>query len=246
VPEPLFLDGLTALLQADQAWVPNAESGALYIRPVLFSEDPSVRVKPAEVFRFLVFAFPFGRYFAAPLDVLVTEQYVRAFPGGTGDIKPAGNYAGTVVAEREARATGFDTVLWLDGVERRYVEECGVMNVFFVIADEVVTPSLDGTILPGVTRDSVLTLLRDAGYRTIERRIAMEEILAAHDQGHLAEAFGTGTAAVVSAIRRIRHRDRTIELPPVESRTVGPPIRERLVAIATGRAPDLHHWVTSL
>jgi branched-chain amino acid aminotransferase len=246
VPEQLFLDGLTALLEADRAWVPHAESGALYIRPVLFSEDPSVRVKPAEVFRFLIFAFPFGRYFAAPLDVLVTEEYVRAFPGGTGDVKPAGNYAGAVLAEREARAGGFDTVLWLDGVERRYVEECGVMNVFFVIADQVVTPSLDGTILPGVTRDSVLTLLRDAGYRTVERRIAIEEILAAHDRGRLAEAFGTGTAAVVSAIRRIRYRDRTIELPPVESRTVGPSIRDRLVAIATGRAPDPHQWVTSL
>jgi branched-chain amino acid aminotransferase len=246
VPEQMFLDGLTELLRRDEEWVPPAADGALYVRPVLFSDDPSVRVKPADTCRFVIFTFPFGPYYSAPVDALVTETYVRAFPGGTGDIKPAGNYAGALLADRDARAAGFDTVLWLDGIERRYVEECGVMNVFFVIDDEVVTPSLDGTILPGVTRDSVIALLRDAGLRVSERRVAIDELVAAHSDGRLAEAFGTGTAAVVSPIRRIRYRDDTLELPPVESRTVGPTVRDRLVAIATGRAPDPHHWVITL
>lgn len=246
VPESLFLEGLAELLRVDREWVPPAGAGALYIRPFLFSDDASVRVKPGDRFRFVIFTFPFGAYYSAPVDALVSERYVRAFPGGTGDIKPAGNYAGAMLADREAKEAGYDTVLWLDGRERRYIEECGVMNVFFVIGDEVVTPALDGTIMPGVTRDSVLTLLRDAGHAVSERRVAIEEIVAAHDQGRLAEAFGTGTAAVVSAIRRIRYRDRTIELPPVDARTVGPPLRERLVAIAGGRAPDPHRWVVSL
>lgn len=246
VPEPLFLEGLAELLRVDRDWVPPAGEGALYIRPFLFSDDASVRVKPGDRFRFVIFTFPFGSYYSAPVDALVSERYVRAFPGGTGDIKPAGNYAGAMLADREAREAGFDTVLWLDGLERRYVEECGVMNVFFVIGDEVVTPALDGTIMPGVTRDSVLTLLRDAGQAVSERRVAIEEIFAAHDEGRLSEAFGTGTAAIVTAIRRIRYRDRTIELPPVDTRTVGPLLRERLSAIAGGRAPDPHGWVVAL
>ncbi len=246
VPDELFLGGLAELLRVDRDWVPPAGEGALYIRPVLFSDDESVRVKPGDRYRFVIFTFPYGSYYSTPVDALVSERYVRAFPGGTGDIKPAGNYAGAMLADREAREAGFDTVLWLDALERRYVEECGVMNVFFVIGDAVVTPALDGTILPGVTRDSVLTLLRDTGHPVSERRIPIDEIFEAHDQGRLAEAFGTGTAAVVSAIRRIGYRDRTIDLPPVEVRTVGPPVREQLVAIAGGRASDPYGWVVTL
>jgi branched-chain amino acid aminotransferase len=149
VPESMFLDGLRELVRLDQAWIPPAEQGALYIRPILFSVDRSIRVKPVESCQFMILTFPFGAYFAAPVDVLVSEQYVRAFPGGTGDTKPAGNYAAALLADQEAREAGFHAVMWLDAKERRYVEESGVMNVFFVFRDHVVTPALSGTILPG-------------------------------------------------------------------------------------------------
>ena len=135
------------------------------------------------------------------------------------------------------------SVLWLDGVERSYVEECGVMNVFFVIGDIVVTPPLGGTILPGVTRDSAITVLRDLGLRVVERPIALKEILAAHETGSLLECFGTGTAATVSHVRRIRHRDRDIELPPATDRSTGSVLRRQLIAIATGQSPDTHGWM---
>src|SRR5262249_27512134 len=161
VPEKLFLEGLRALVRLDQDWIPPAGLGALYIRPMLFSVDPSLRVKPADRYLFIIVTCPFGSYFSSPVDVLATERYVRAFRGGTGEIQPAGNYAAGMLPDLEAREAGFTSVLWLDGRERRFVEECGVMNMFFVIGDDVLTPPLGGTILPGVTRDSVITLLRD-------------------------------------------------------------------------------------
>jgi branched-chain amino acid aminotransferase len=243
VPEPLFLDGLRELVRLDREWVPPPNAGALYIRPCLFSIEESIRVTPAEHYVFTIFTCPVGAYYTAPVDVLVTNRYVRAFPGGTGDVKPAGNYAAGLLAEREARAQGFTSVMWLDGREQRYVEECGIMNVFFVIDDRVVTPELSGTILAGVTRDSVITLLNDMGLDIIERRVSVDELLESHAQGRLRECFGTGTGATVSHVRRIRYQDHELTLPPVEERTVGPAVRERLLAVMTGRAPDLHGWL---
>ena len=246
VPDGLFLDGITALLQADESWVPNGNEGALYIRPCLFSTDASIRPRPADRFLFVAITFPFGNYFPPSVDAYVTERFVRAFPGGTGDIKAAGNYAAALLADREALAMGCQTVLWLDGIHREFIEECGVMNVFFVIDDTVVTPSLEGTILPGITRDSVITLLRDRGIEVEERRIGIGEVVAAHEQGRLRECFGTGTAATLSHIARIRYREQDLILPAVAEHAIGPGIRDALVAIAAGRAPDGHGWVTRL
>jgi len=243
VPEAMFLDGLRALVRLDERWVPPHGAGALYVRPCLFSIDPSVRVKPAERFLFTIVTAPFGRYYAAPVDVLVTERWVRAFPGGTGAVKPGGNYAPALVADREARDVGCDTVLWLDGLERRYIEECGVMNVFFVLDDRVVTPNLSGTILPGVTRDSAIALMRDMGHTVEERQIAIDELHDWHERGNVRECFGTGTAATLTHVRRIRHREVDLVLPAVEQRTVGPAVRERLMAIMAGDAPDPHGWL---
>lgn len=246
VPESLFMDAVREFVRLDHGWIPPADKGALYIRPVLFSVDPSLRVKPADRFQFVIFTSPFGAYFSAPIDVLVSERYVRAFPGGTGDIKPAGNYAAALLADQEARDAGCNAVMWLDAQERRYVEECGVMNVFFVLGEDVVTPPLTGTILPGITRDSVITLLRDLGHRVKEDRISIEELQSSHDRGELRECFGTGTAATVSHVRRIRYQDRTMELPPLEKRKVGAAVRDKLLAVMTGREPDRHGWVESL
>jgi branched-chain amino acid aminotransferase len=246
VPESLFLDGLRELVRLDQAWIPDANAGAMYIRPILFSVDPSIRVKPAESCRFMILTFPFGAYFSAPVDVVVSERYVRAFPGGTGDTKPAGNYAAALRADQEAREMGFQAVLWLDAMERRYVEESGVMNLFFVFKDHVLTPPLTGTILPGVTRDSVITLLRDMGLRVKEDRISIDDVFKSHKRGELLECFGTGTAATVSHVGRIRYKDQTLVLPPVDKRRIGPAVRERLIAIMTGKLADPYDWVEAL
>ncbi|WP_394840907.1 branched-chain amino acid aminotransferase [Pendulispora brunnea] len=246
LPPERFLAWLRALLDIDAAWVPPGDRGALYIRPCLFSIDASIRVKPAEACRFVMFTFPFANYYSASIDVYATERYVRAFPGGTGDIKPAGNYAAALLAEREAAAAGCQSALWLDGLTRTQVEECGVMNVFFVIDGQVFTPPLGGTILPGVTRDSVITLLRDQGVTVHEVALSIEEVARAFDRGALEECFGTGTAATVSHIRRIRWRDRDFILPPVEQRRIAPKVKESLVAIMTGKARDPHEWVVRL
>ncbi len=246
VPENLFLDALRELVRLDRAWIPPADVGALYIRPLQFSDDPSVRVKPAERYQFIILTFPFAAYFTAPVDVLVSEGYARAFPGGTGDTKPAGNYAAALLADQAAREAGYSSVLWLDAIERRFVEECGVMNVFFVIGNEIITPPLTGTILPGVTRDSVIRLLGDMGYRVKQERISIDDLLRKYHEGDLRECFGTGTAATVSHVRCIRYKQQTLELPPVEERTVGPAVRERLLGIMSGYETDPYGWVEAI
>lgn len=246
VPEPLFLEGLRRLVQLDRAWVPDHGRGALYVRPCLFSVDPNVRVKPPDECLFVIFTFPFTSYYSTAVDLIVSENYVRAFPGGTGDIKPAGNYAPTLLAEREARDAGFQSVLWLDGVHRSFVEESGVMNIFFVLDDEVITPPLDGTILGGVTRDSALTLLRDMDRRVAERRVSIDEIVQAHRAGRLRECFGTGTAATLSQIARIRYRDADMRLPCGDPASIGSQLRDRLNAVASGAQPDPHGWLDVL
>lgn len=245
-PEELFVEGLRHLLRVDRDWVPTAEQGSLYIRPTLFSIDESIRVKPAERCLFVAFTCPVGSYFNSPLDVLITDQYVRAFPGGTGDVKPAGNYAPTLLVEQNARAEGFHHVVWLDAVERRFIEECGVMNIFFVLDDCIITPPLEGTILPGLIRDSVLTLLRDMGLRVEERRFSVDELLTGHSSGRLRECFGTGTAATVAHVKRLRYRHQDLLLPEIEERTIGPAVRERLISIMHGRVADLHGWIDRL
>ena len=160
VPEPLFLDGVVELVRLDRDWIPHREGGSLYIRPVYFGVDDTLLVRPANRYRLIIMTSPVGPYFSQPIRLLAEERFVRAFPGGTGDSKAAGNYAGGLLAARLAQQSGYHNVLWLDGVERRYVEESGVMNIAFVLDGKVVTPPLGGTILPGVTRDSALTLFK--------------------------------------------------------------------------------------
>ena len=246
LPEELFVEGLRELLKVDEQWVPRSDQGSLYIRPIFFSVDESIRVKPAEQFMFVVFTCPVGSYFSAPLEVLITDQYVRAFPGGTGDAKPAGNYAPTLLAEQNARKSGFHHVIWLDGIERRFIEECGVMNIFFVIDGCVVTPPLDGTILEGIVRDSALRLLRDMDLEVEERRFSVEELLENYESGRLVECFGTGTAATVAPIKRIRYQEHDLILPHIAQWSISATIGERLAKIMTGRAKDPYGWIMSL
>jgi branched-chain amino acid aminotransferase len=239
--EAMFLEALRRLVDLDRDWVPAHGEGALYIRPCVFSVDTNIRVKPADRYLFTVFTFPFGSYYGAPVDALVCERHARAFPGGVGDVKAAGNYAAAMLAELDARDAGFNAVLWLDAREHAYVEESGAMNVFFVIGETIVTPPLEGTIIAGVTRDAVITIARGAGLEVIERRVAIGEVFEAFERGALSEAFGTGTAAVLSQLRRIRRGAREIRLP--DRCMIGPRLREKLVAVASGAAPDPHNWL---
>ncbi len=243
IPEPLFLEGVTQLVRLDRDWVPRREGGALYVRPVYFGVDDTLLVRPANRFRFIIMTCPVGPYFAQPIRLLAEEHFVRAFPGGTGDSKAAGNYAGGLLAARLAQEKGFHNVLWLDGVERRYVEESGVMNVFFVLDGKAITPPLGGTILRGVTRDSSLTLLRDFGISVEERQISIDEVLSAHTAGKLTEAFGVGTAAIVAPIACIRYRDHDLQFSAVSDSSVAARLRSCLAAIQTGREPDKHNWL---
>jgi len=243
IPEPLFLEGVKELVRLDRDWIPHREGGALYVRPTYFGVDDTLLVRPANRFRLIVMTCPVGPYFAQPIRLLAEERFVRAFPGGTGDSKAAGNYAGGLLAARLAQEKGFHNVLWLDGVERRYVEESGVMNVFLVLDGKAITPPLGGTILPGVTRDSALTLLREMGIPAEERQITIDELLSAHAAGKLTEAFGAGTAAIVAPIACIRYRDRDLQFPVVSDSSVAARLRARLVAIQTGHERDIHNWL---
>jgi branched-chain amino acid aminotransferase len=244
VPEDIYLEGLRQLIRTDQKWLPGPDEGSLYIRPCVFATDESIRVASPSTCRFVIFTCAVGQYYPEPLKLLVTTDYVRAFPGGTGGVKPAGNYAPALLAEQEARRRGFHGVLWLDGPHRRFVEEAGVMNVFFVIDGIVITPSLGGTILPGITRDSVLTLLSTMGVDVQERPVPIDEVVQAHAAGRLAECFGTGTAATISHIAEIGYQDRILTLPPVARWEIAPAVLARMTALRTGREPDPFGWLS--
>jgi len=243
VPEDMYIEGLRELIRTDLAWIPEPDEGSLYIRPCVFATDAALRVGPSSACRFVIFTSAVGQYYPAPLRLLVTTDYVRAFPGGTGNVKPAGNYAPALLAEARARDGGFSGVLWLDGRERRFVEEAGVMNVFFVIDDAVVTPALGDTILPGITRDSVITLLEATGIGVEERPLPIDEVVAAHAAGRLRECFGTGTAATLSHVAEIAYQGKTMTLPPVAGREIGPAVLDRMTALRTGREPDHRGWL---
>ncbi len=244
VPKDLFFGAMFELIELDRAWLPEAHQGALYIRPTYFCTDPNLMVQPGSEFRFVIMTGPMGPYFGGELALVTTREYVRAFPGGTGDVKPCGNYAGTLLATVEAQRAGYQNVIWLDGVQRRYVEECGVMNVFFVIDGVAVTPSLeDGTILPGITRDSVIRLLADFGVPCEERRVTVDELLERAAAGTLSEAFGVGTAAIVAPIHRLGLDGTDVELDdPPDS--LARRLKAELVGIQTGRIEDRHGWLT--
>jgi len=223
--------------------VPGPEEGSLYIRPCVFATDAALRVAPPAGSRFVIFTCAVGQYYPQPLRLLVAGHQVRAFPGGTGNVKPAGNYAPALLADADARRRGFGGVLWLDAREHRFVEEAGVMNVFFVIGDTVVTPDLSDTILPGVTRDSVIALLKSMSIPVEERPVSIDQIAAAHAAGRLQECFGTGTAATISHVSEINHQGRSLVLPPVSDHHIAHAAAARLAGISIGREPDPFGWL---
>lgn len=242
VPEELFIEGMRALIELDKEWVPRPEGTALYIRPFMVATDEFIGVKPAEKFSFMIITSPAGPYYAKPVNIFVQSEYVRAFPGGIGFTKAAGNYGAVMYPTALIREQGFDQNLWMDGMERKYVQEIGTMNFFVVIGDKILTPNTNDTILKGVTRDSVITLLRDKGYTVEERPISIDEIEEAHKNGQLKEAFGTGTAASIAPIASLTYKEDRMELPPMEECKITLWVKEHLNNIRYGIAEDFHGW----
>lgn len=244
VPKEIFRDGLLALLELDDAWIPPREGASLYIRPFLFATDEYVGIRPSDSYRFMIFTCPVGPYYDHPVRVKVAERYVRAFEGGTGQAKTAGNYAATMRPVIEAREQGFDQMLWLDGKNFEEVHEIGTMNVFFQIGDTIVTPATDkGTILEGVTRDSVISILKDKGVPVQVRTVYIQEIAEAAAAGLLKDAFGAGTAATIAHIAEIGHRGETWTLPDIEEREISNMVKQTLVGIKRGQIADKYDWI---
>lgn len=246
VPESLFLEGIDALVRLEEDWLPSAEGTALYIRPTLIAVEPTLGVRPSEQCLFFVILSPVGAYYAAgfnPVRILVEDYFVRAVPGGTGTAKTGGNYASSLRAGLKAKERGFEQVLWLDGIQRRYVEEVGAMNIFFVVEGTLVTPPLSDSFLAGVTRDSVLAMAETLGVPVDVRPVDIDDLLAGVRSGRVSEAFGTGTAAVVSPVGVLGYKD---EVLTVGTGGVGPLTRrfyDSLTGIQYGRLPDPFGWL---
>ncbi len=244
VPMDIFVEGIKTLVELDRNWIPTGEDTSLYIRPFMFAVDEFIGVRPAEKFMFIIITSPAGPYYNKPVSIFVQDQYVRAFPGGIGYTKAAGNYGMSMYPTMKIKEKGYDQILWTDGFEHKYVQEIGTMNVFFVIGDKVITPDINqDTILAGVTRDSVITLLQEKGIVVEERNISINEIQEAHHSGLLKEAFGTGTAASIAPIYALTYHDDKMELPPLEKWDVANWLKKELSDIRYGRKEDTHNWI---
>jgi branched-chain amino acid aminotransferase len=243
VPEDLFIEGMRQLISLDRDWIPMKEDHSLYIRPFMFSSDELIGVRPSESYKFLIILSPSGPYYNAPMRIYVEEKYVRAAPGGVGFAKAAGNYGASMLATAEAKKIGYDQVLWMDAIEHKYVQEIGTMNVFFIIGNTAITPSLEqGTILDGVTRASSLVLLKEMGFTVEERPLSIDEIIDAYKGGVLYEVFGTGTAATISMIKELRYKDFTMKFD-VENWKTAPLLKKWLTDIREGRREDKYGWM---
>jgi len=247
IDKDFVLSALKDLIKLDKDWIPTKDGFSLYIRPVVFGTDPALGVKAAESYKFLIILSPVGPYYPQgfkPVPIFVSTEHVRAVRGGVGDCKTAGNYAASLSAQQDAKKLGFTQVLFLDAIERKYVEEVGAMNFFVQFKDEVATPNLGGSILPGITRASVIDILRSWGYNVNERQISIDEIMEAHKNGTLIELFGTGTAAIISSISRLKYKDNEIHFSDEHAGELGTKLYKELTDIQYGRKEDVHNWMT--
>jgi branched-chain amino acid aminotransferase len=245
----LVLDGLLELIRVEKDWVPNEEGTSLYIRPFIIASEAFLGVRPAKEYKLYIILSPVGAYYAEglkPVKILVEENYVRAVRGGLGEAKTMANYAASLLAAEEAKEKGYSQVLWLDAIERKYVEEVGTMNIFFKIDGKVITPALNGSILPGITRDSVIKVLHKWGIPIEERKISITEIIEAGKAGTLEEIFGTGTAAVISPVGKMAYGDEIINLENYDDNSLSIKLYNFLTGVQYGKIRDDFNWTIKL
>lgn len=243
------MEALMALLNVEKDWVPYSEGTALYIRPFIFATDPYVGVRPADHYMFMIILSPSGAYYSTglnPVKIYVESNYVRAVRGGTGFAKTAANYAISLAGQNEAHKQDYEQVLWLDGVERKYIEEVGSMNIFFVIDGEIITPALTGSVLSGITRKSAIEICRSKGYKVTERKISIQEVADAYDAGKLDEVFGTGTAAVISPVGHLKWEDKIMEINDNKIGQISQMLYDTMTGIQWGKIPDEFGWTVEV
>jgi branched-chain amino acid aminotransferase len=246
VDETFALEALKQLLIIEKDWIPRTPGTSLYIRPTIIAMDPFVGLRASHTYRFFIILSPVGAYYAEgfnPVKIWVTNKHVRAVRGGIGEAKTAGNYAASLYASEMAHKEGYTQVLWLDGVELKYIEEVGSMNIFFVIDDELITPALTGSILSGITRDSVIALAKYWKMKVSERRISINELLEAHKNGKLQEVFGSGTAAVISPVGIMKYRDEVLTIGDGSAGPISMKFFKAITDIQYGRSEDIMNWI---
>ncbi len=242
-------EAIKTLVLLDKDWIPKKKGAALYIRPIIFATEGTLGLKPSHTYTFMIILAPVGAYYAEgfnPVKIYVTEEYVRACPGGTGDVKTGGNYAASLKAQELACKKGYSQVLWLDPKEKKYVEEVGSMNIFFYFEDELATPELTGSILPGVTRDSVLKLAPKLGVKASERRISIDEVVEGIQSGKLKESFGTGTAAVISPVGEICYKEKPYVINQGKTGDLTKTLFAEITGIQYGEKEDPFNWTVVL
>ncbi len=241
-----ILSMLKELLRVEKAWVPGAPGTSLYIRPTIVATDPFLGVRASHTYRFFIILSPVGAYYAEgfnPVKIMVTRDHVRAVRGGVGDTKTLGNYAASLLAGQKAHDAGYTQVLWLDGVEQKYVEEVGAMNIFFVANGELITPELSGSILPGITRDSTLQLAKSWGMPVSERKISIDEVIELHGSGALTEIFGSGTAAVISPVGELKYGDQILKIGDGSVGPIAQKFFDAIMDIQYSRVEDTMGWI---
>ncbi len=240
------MDAMKQLIKIEKKWIPKTPGTSLYIRPTIIATDPFLGVRASFTYKFYIILSSVGAYYTEglnPVKIWVSKDHVRAAKGGVGEFKTAGNYAASLIASEKANKEGYAQVLWLDAIERKYIEEVGAMNIFFLVGDEILTPNLTGTILPGITRYSVITLAKKWGMKISERKISIDEIFRAHDQGKLKEVFGSGTAAVISPVGEIKYGDKTISIGDGTPGETAMKFYNTLTDIQYGKIKDQNNWI---
>ena len=241
VPETLFVEAVKQIVGVEHNWIPPQDGSALYLRPFMYADEPFIGMRAATSYKFIVICSPAGPFFTKKIRLYAETEFIRAADGGTGEAKAAGNYAAAILPTEKAKAKGYDQVLWLDANEHKYVQEVGTMNIFFKVSGKFITPSTSGSILKGITRDSVITLLKDKGFEVEERPITIDEVIQFSKEGKLEEAFGTGTAVAIAMVEAIGYKDKVITLPT--DNPVSQDMKTTLDDIKTQKQEDKHGWI---
>ena len=249
IPEENFLQAIKAVVKTDEAWIPTKPGTSLYIRPFIIATDPFLGVRPSDTYMFIIILSPVGAYYPEglnPVKIWIEDEYVRAVRGGIGEAKTGGNYVASLASQVKAHDEGYSQVLWLDGVERKYIEEVGAMNIFFKINGKIVTPKLNGSILPGVTRNAVIHLCKEWGMEVEEKRISIDEIFEAYKNNQLEEVFGTGTAAVISPVGELRWEKEHMPINDGKIGEISQKLYDTITGIQLGKEKDIFNWTVEV